>query len=788
MESQKIKLETDYKLSDLFNEIDKGQLRLPRFQRDFVWERKKVISLLDSIYSEYPIGSFFIWNAHEQYKSLYRNIAELKLPEPEEDRPLRYILDGQQRATSLYVAIRGLTVNSVDYGKICFDLETEKFVDKAPNGTNLVSVSSITNSANFTQTLLKLPMEYQETFLHCTRKFENYPLSVIIVKDKGLSDAIEIFERINRGGKPLAIFDLVVASTWSETFDLKERYLELKRQIDEGGFGSIPPEVVTHSAALIIKGYSAKSYQLQIKGDQLVENWNEIAIAIKQSVEYLRLNFGVRIIEFIPYPAMIAMLAYVFYNTKGRAFSADTADAIHEWFWKAALSERYSGSLETKMGEDRRNVFDVILEGKKPEMGVVSLSPARVREVRISNRSAIRNAFFCLLALKQPRHFKTNGIIAIDSPIARGYSDPEKHHIFPRNYIKKLGLGSDNLIANFCFIPAELNKEITDRTPSEYFADFAGHNNDFEETLASHYISYSDAIKNDNYHQFLNERSKSIFDAFEKLIGAKIYQNLEGGASKVLDTIESKVRKLIVAKLAPEWDTSIPNKIILKINDRLHQLSEHTQAANSHVTHFEQVSQLDIMDYERIIENNWNAFADVFIDLSLMKSRLRAWRKYRNDIRHARAIDGITEKEGEAAVAWLSRCLQIKTSEQNQLSPSKELEPVTLEHHIRNKPSDLVDLFMSLKKFMMDLHPGMRENIVRSYISYRVDDDWWCTATIQQRRIYVETHRAIADPEQRFSDRTQGNFSSKVIYLADKETLLYIEKVFRDYANQTTTQ
>lgn len=58
MQLQKIKVD-ELKLSDIVNEIEHGQLRIPRFQRDFVWERSKVIKLLDSIYKEYPIGSLF---------------------------------------------------------------------------------------------------------------------------------------------------------------------------------------------------------------------------------------------------------------------------------------------------------------------------------------------------------------------------------------------------------------------------------------------------------------------------------------------------------------------------------------------------------------------------------------------------------------------------------------------------------------------------------------------------------------------------------------------------------
>lgn len=45
MEIQKIKVESDEKLSGIVHAISKGRLRLPPFQRDFVWERSKVVNL-----------------------------------------------------------------------------------------------------------------------------------------------------------------------------------------------------------------------------------------------------------------------------------------------------------------------------------------------------------------------------------------------------------------------------------------------------------------------------------------------------------------------------------------------------------------------------------------------------------------------------------------------------------------------------------------------------------------------------------------------------------------------
>ncbi len=47
-----------YYFSTLMNDIENGRVRLPPFQREFVWSPSKVIDLVDSIYKGYPIGSF----------------------------------------------------------------------------------------------------------------------------------------------------------------------------------------------------------------------------------------------------------------------------------------------------------------------------------------------------------------------------------------------------------------------------------------------------------------------------------------------------------------------------------------------------------------------------------------------------------------------------------------------------------------------------------------------------------------------------------------------------------
>ena len=59
-------------LQNLVADVASGKYRIPRFQRDYVWPPKKVLELFDSIYKEYPIGSFFLWKAGKGQSSLFR--------------------------------------------------------------------------------------------------------------------------------------------------------------------------------------------------------------------------------------------------------------------------------------------------------------------------------------------------------------------------------------------------------------------------------------------------------------------------------------------------------------------------------------------------------------------------------------------------------------------------------------------------------------------------------------------------------------------------------------------
>jgi len=662
MQLQKIKVD-ELKLSDIVHDIEHGHLRIPRFQRDFVWERSKVVKLLDSIYKEYPIGSFFVWEADKKYNLFYRNIAELDLPKPDSYTSIRYILDGQQRATSLYAAIKGLKVNGIDYSQICFDFDKQEFVIKYREHDNCAPLRDILGENKF-QIYNKLSDQRKRTFDKCYNIFSSYPLSVIIVREKELDEASEIFERINQGGKRLSVFDLIVASTWDENFDLKVEYQKLADFLESKGFGKVPPEVIVHAASLIIKGYCRKSYQLQLTKEELKENWEEIAIAVKLAVDFLTNNLGVKIYEFVPYPSMVSLLAYLYFNTTGRSLDKATTNIVHEWFWKAALNERYATSRETRMEEDRRILFDKLLTGDEVKINYpITLDVEKIAKSKIGTKSAIRNAFFCMLALRQPRHFKTNNIIPLDRNICAEFNSPEKHHIFPRHYLRTNKIAGEYLLANFCFIPAELNKEILRKTPSKYFADYKEQNSDFEDALEAQLINYDDAIRNNNYKEFVKKRSQAIFEEFERLIGSKILQVAGQNANKAIDEIENKVRILVDSVLNHDvgedyWEKVIPSDIQDKTKKKIAEFIRKNPAKTwQDITTKDKLEFCDIMDYSNIILKNWGHFESLFRSKFETEKRFVAFKDFRNSVKHNRNIDRVLQRDGEAALEWFSRIL-----------------------------------------------------------------------------------------------------------------------------------
>jgi Protein of unknown function DUF262 len=102
----------------LMDQVTHGELRLPEIQRGYVWKQAQVAGLVDSLYREYPSGSILLWETADAVteKHLQSAATGVSLIKP------LYLLDGQQRLTSLHRVFTGH-----ERAQVVFDVLTEKF-------------------------------------------------------------------------------------------------------------------------------------------------------------------------------------------------------------------------------------------------------------------------------------------------------------------------------------------------------------------------------------------------------------------------------------------------------------------------------------------------------------------------------------------------------------------------------------------------------------------------------------------------------------------------------------
>lgn len=722
MDIQKIKV-TDWDLADLMNAVKSGKLRIPRFQRDFVWERSKVTKLLGSMYKEFPIGSFFIWYAPKKYNSFFREIPELDLRNPENTDEIQYILDGQQRITSLYVTIKGLTIKGVDYSKICFDLDVEEFVCIEGDGIRFIPLCQLLGEERH-KIYDKLSEERKVIFDKCVQIFNKYPLSVVLVYDKGLEEVCEIFERINQGGKRLSIFDLVVAGTWSEDFELKEKIEELNKQFS-GSFGKVEPEVVTETLSLIIKKQCTRAFQLQLTNEDIKSVWGAAIEAIKKSIDFLRNNLGVKRYDFLPYRDLIPLVAYFYY--KSSKLSSSQKEKIEEWFWKVSFSERYSGTTFTRMGEDRE-LFDKLISEEEVSIDYpININLGKIKNIKMGRGTALRNAIFCILALKNPRNFRDNSLISLDKDFFSEFNSHEKHHIFPRSFLRKQRIEGENLLVNFCFIPSELNKEILSNKPSEYFNGYKKINESFAATVASHLIPYKEdsGIWANDYEKFISQRAALIEAEIKKRVGitTKLESELESNPGKVVDNLENKIRWKIHSVFYEEfgetyWQEKIPQDVQANINDRIKDKLQKQpyEKKEDYEQPLRKLEFCDVMDYSKIVLKNWNSFEDVFGSKEQLDKHFKNFKEYRNSIKHARQMTNVEKKEGEASIEWI---MQSVSKGGGFEADAADLDEYGEEAHFVKPSGSVTELYNKLKESVLSFGSDIKLLPHKHYIAFK---------------------------------------------------------------------
>ncbi|WP_410614857.1 DUF262 domain-containing protein [Amycolatopsis sp. lyj-109] len=514
----------------LLDKLHSGQIRIPAFQRNFVWDPQRISHFMDSLYKGYPFGSILLWETQDKLKE-ERNLGPYRLPEPEKRHPISYVLDGQQRLTSLFVTFQTdfPLPSDEEWMPVYFDMvasespQRAQFVALHENEVDPerhFPLSCIFDVVRFRQSLLTFSSErhiHAADTLHNIFKEVQIPLQVMETEDR--ATVAVVFERINRFGVKLTTLELLAAWTWTEEFDLGGQLEELQEELSSFNFGDLAeqPDLILRCAAAILNDSPAIESLLTLTGEDIRTAFDVVKNGIKGAVDFLRDQLHIRTLKTLPNQLIFVPLSVYFAVSDRKMLShrEDTLRTLRKWFWQASFTERYSGQTVRAAKEDIALMKRLRRAGNTntidQSLPYVRVPPSYFLQNNFRTGATKTNTFVSMLAQLRPRTFISGSYINVDE-VLQNYNKAEFHHIFPRAYVEREHSDDSsyvNSLANFCFLSRVDNNKIRDRPPSAYLKLMPENTSALLDVLDSSAIDISDLLDND-FFAFIQHRARVL--------------------------------------------------------------------------------------------------------------------------------------------------------------------------------------------------------------------------------------------------------------------------------------
>ena len=509
----------DYTINDILEQVKNGQIRIPAFQRGFVWDAERVAYLMDSIYKGFPFGSLLLWQSKERLDT-ERDLGPFKVPDLKEDYPVFYVLDGQQRITSIFgVFQHGLEpTEDANWLDVYFDLNADQSAQenqflalKIEDAQDtryfpLRSLFDIDKYAGLTRA-----MEDKDSLKRIDdmrNRFTTIQIPAQITKTEDRATVAIIFERVNRQGVALNTFQLLTAWTWSSDFLLQTQFEELSDEIEPFGFSDVGADtnLLLRCCSAVLTGDASPKALMELNGENVRSNFDKITNGIKYAIDYVRTNFKVERLSNLPFSTQLVPLSVLFAvpGNKEASYTDDQRQRINKWFWRSSLSRRYSSGVLRNLKTDIEDMAN-LRDGKESKLGEfpVSIPDEFFTENVFGIGNVNTKSFILMLAAHAPRSFISGALVDLAEKL-KDANRSEFHHLMPRQFLRDSGQVqfSDSCLANFAFLSRADNRKLGGKAPSKYKSDMQG---DIEVTLASALCPLS--LFEDDYEKFIIERS-----------------------------------------------------------------------------------------------------------------------------------------------------------------------------------------------------------------------------------------------------------------------------------------
>ncbi|MEH2447166.1 MAG: DUF262 domain-containing protein [Nostoc sp.] len=558
---------TNSAISTYLDNLLARKYQIPTFQRDIVWEKENVKKLWDSIYKFYPLGSILIWKTSTKLES-HREIGGIELADNFSSNEYQYILDGQQRTTALLTSIYGdkivcknkfnptlyvdLTIEFTDATDDTSYIKRFLFWDEIDdkNGQNkgnkskneryeeklIVKLEDIKNDyGNVERNLYKggygnFDHPYRQQLAKCKEVLDNYRMSFIELRGIEVAEVCQIFERINQAGKPLYIFDIVVAKTFRiedkknniPGFYLRELINNFRKSIASSQYANVDDWTLLQMLAVVVKlsfpnaGIQniTDKYLNELKTEHIEAVWSNFKIAVVKTFDFFDNILHIKGTRLIPYRYLyLTIIAYFYRNDK------PDYSFLNKYFWYYSF---HNADLLTNTTHLWQHI-DFVNQQKANStysFNQFDIDKNSIRKSFYSYRGRLSRAILSLYANHKPQDWAKPHRGVLSDVYYLLTDKPNLHHIFPVNFIKQSGIAShieSDSLMNIAYLSQITNLKISDKNPLDYLKEYD--DPDLETVLCSHLIptiilewSRTDALPEHALTIFIEERVNLLLE------------------------------------------------------------------------------------------------------------------------------------------------------------------------------------------------------------------------------------------------------------------------------------
>lgn len=595
-------------LPEIIRQITEGHLQLPDFQRGWVWNDEHVRSLLVSVARSFPVGAVMLLETGGDIHFQVRPIENLGfkgvIPDPE-----RLILDGQQRLTSLtqvlaldmpvktfndtgkpidryyYVDIDS-ALNDSRLDEAFIAVEKDRTI-KANFGRDIVldlttaqkeceafyfPCNQILNSDAWEESLQEYAPEkfgmYMQFRKQVLNAFRTYQLPIIVLgKSTGKEAVCLVFEKVNTGGVPLSVFELVTASFAAEGYNLRDDWYGNKQRHVVGRAQSLQHERVLEGVlptdflqavsllhtldqrrADLASGKTGKTVSavsakrvavLTLTLNDYLRWAPKVEKGFLLAAKFLRKECFYNAYD-LPYRTQLVPLAAVLSHLQERWLEPKVNDKLCQWYWCGVLGELYGGAVETRIANDLEELLAwIMLEGELPRtIYEAAFQPSRLYTLR-SRLSAAYKGLTTLILREGARDFFWKATI---QELDHEEVAIDIHHIFPKTWCDGHGIKPSvyNSIINKTPISYKANRMIGGKEPASYLFAIQGHKQvgleqaAMDIILVSHRIA-PDALRANDFETFYCRRKEELLTLVEHAMRKTIERD---SASESIDELE----------------------------------------------------------------------------------------------------------------------------------------------------------------------------------------------------------------------------------------------------------